>query len=132
MAAAPCGLLAKSPQLKLAMVSTIPICFGLISGLSSIAFVYAGPDNVDMTVVAVVLGLLSPALAVMIATTSGLIAVPDRVRCNQSLPRQAFRHLNLLHPSKNRYNALSNISGAAQAGNVALGLGSFKPGNRPQ
>jgi hypothetical protein len=74
------------------------ICFSLISGLSSIAFVYAGPDNVDMTVVAVVPGLLSPALAVMIATTSGL-------------------------------NALGGISQVAQAGNFALGLNQFKPGD---
>jgi hypothetical protein len=51
------------------------ICFTLISGLSSIAFIYAGPDNVDMTVVAVVLGLLAPVLSVMIAANTGLNAL---------------------------------------------------------
>jgi hypothetical protein len=53
------------------------ICFTLISGLSSIAFIYAGPDNVDMSVVAVVLGLLAPVLSVMIATTTGLNALSN-------------------------------------------------------
>jgi hypothetical protein len=33
------------------------VCYTLISGLSSIAFVYAGPENIDATTVAVVLGL---------------------------------------------------------------------------
>jgi hypothetical protein len=51
------------------------ICYTLISGLSSIAFVYAGPDNIDATTVAVVLGLLSPALAFSIASGSGLNAL---------------------------------------------------------
>jgi hypothetical protein len=48
------------------------ICYSLISGLSSIAFVYAGPDNIDATTVAVVLGLLSPVLAFSIASGSGI------------------------------------------------------------
>jgi hypothetical protein len=51
------------------------ICYSLISGLSSIAFVYAGPENTDMTVVAVVLGLLSPVLAFSIASSSGIAAL---------------------------------------------------------
>jgi hypothetical protein len=48
------------------------VCYTLISGLSSIAFVYAGPDNIDATTVAVVLGLLSPVLAFSIASGSGI------------------------------------------------------------
>jgi hypothetical protein len=51
------------------------ICYSLISGLSSIAFVYAGPENTDMTVVAVVLGILSPVLAFSIASGSGIGAL---------------------------------------------------------
>jgi hypothetical protein len=51
------------------------ICYSLISGLASIAFVLAGPENTDMTVVAVVLGLLSPALAFSIASNSGIGAL---------------------------------------------------------
>jgi hypothetical protein len=51
------------------------ICYSLISGLSSIAFVFAGPENTDMTVVAVVLGLLSPVLAFSIASGSGINAL---------------------------------------------------------
>jgi hypothetical protein len=47
------------------------ICFSLISGLSAIAFVYAGPDT-DMTVVAVVLGLLAPVLSFGIASGAGI------------------------------------------------------------
>jgi hypothetical protein len=50
------------------------ICFSLISGLSAIAFVYAGPD-IDMTVVAVVLGLLAPVLSFGIASGSGIGAL---------------------------------------------------------
>jgi hypothetical protein len=48
------------------------ICYTLVSGLSSIAFVYAGPENIDATTVAVVLGLLSPGLAFSIASGSGI------------------------------------------------------------
>jgi hypothetical protein len=51
------------------------ICYSLISGLSSIAFIYAGPENTDMTVVAVVLGLLSPVLAFSIASSAGIGAL---------------------------------------------------------
>jgi hypothetical protein len=50
-------------------------CYTLISGLSSIAFVYAGPDNIDATTVAVVLGILSPVLAFSIASGSGINAL---------------------------------------------------------
>jgi hypothetical protein len=53
------------------------ICFSLISGLSAIAFVYAGPDNTDMTVVAVVLGLLAPVLSFGIASGSGIGALSN-------------------------------------------------------
>jgi hypothetical protein len=51
------------------------ICYTLISGLSSIAFVYAGPDNIDASTVAVVLGILSPVLAFSIASNSGINAL---------------------------------------------------------
>jgi hypothetical protein len=51
------------------------VCYTLISGLSSIAFVYAGPENIDATTVAVVLGLLSPVLAFSIASGSGINAL---------------------------------------------------------
>jgi hypothetical protein len=44
----------------------------LISGLSALAIVLAGPNNVDMLVTAVVLGLLAPALAISVASGSGL------------------------------------------------------------
>ncbi len=51
------------------------ICYTLISGLSSIAFVYAGPDNIDAATVAVVLGILSPVLSFSIASNSGISAL---------------------------------------------------------
>jgi hypothetical protein len=51
------------------------ICDTLILGLSSIAFAYAGPDNIDATTVAVVLGILSPVLAFSIASGSGISAL---------------------------------------------------------
>jgi hypothetical protein len=51
------------------------ICFSLISGLSAVAMVYTGPDQVDMTVAAVVLGLLAPVLSFSIASGSGLSAL---------------------------------------------------------
>jgi hypothetical protein len=60
------------------------ICFSLISGLSAIAFVYAGPDNIDMTVVAVVLGLLAPVLAFSIASGSGLNALSNVSQISQN------------------------------------------------
>jgi hypothetical protein len=55
------------------------ICYTLISGLSSIAFVYAGPDNIDATTVAVVLGILSPVLAFSIASGSGINALNSAI-----------------------------------------------------
>jgi hypothetical protein len=55
------------------------ICYSLISGLSSIAFVLAGPENTDMTVVAVVLGILSPVLAFSIASSSGIAALNSAI-----------------------------------------------------
>jgi hypothetical protein len=51
------------------------ICFSLISGLSAVAMVYTGPDKIDMTVAAVVLGLLAPILSFSIASGSGLSAL---------------------------------------------------------
>jgi hypothetical protein len=48
------------------------ICFSLISGLSSLAMVLSGPKNVDMLVTSIVLGLLAPALAISVASGSGL------------------------------------------------------------
>jgi hypothetical protein len=53
------------------------ICFSLISGLSSMAIVLAGPNNVDMMVTAVVLGLLAPVLAISVATGSGLATLSN-------------------------------------------------------
>jgi hypothetical protein len=50
------------------------ICFTLISGLSAIAMVYAGPDQ-DMLVVSVVLGLLAPVLSFGIASGTGIGAL---------------------------------------------------------
>jgi hypothetical protein len=60
------------------------ICYSLISGLSSIAFVFADPENTDMTVVAVVLGLLSPVLAFSIASSSGIGALNNIAQPAQS------------------------------------------------
>jgi hypothetical protein len=60
------------------------ICFSLISGLSAIAFVYAGPDKIDMTVVAVVLGILAPVLAFGIASGSGLNALSNVSQISQN------------------------------------------------
>jgi hypothetical protein len=50
------------------------ICYTLISGLASIAFVYAGPDNINGTAVAIVLGILAPVLSFSIASGTGLSA----------------------------------------------------------
>jgi hypothetical protein len=51
------------------------ICYNLISGLSAIAMVYAGPEGSDMTIASVVLGLLSPVLSFVIASNSGFSAL---------------------------------------------------------
>jgi hypothetical protein len=63
------------------------ICFGLVSRLLAIAFVYAGPDNIDMTIMAVALGILAPVLAFGIASGSGLNAL--------SYPRQSGRLMSV-------------------------------------
>jgi hypothetical protein len=60
------------------------ICFSLISGLSAIAFVYAGPDKIDMTVVAIVLGLLAPVLSFAIASGSGINALSNVSQISQN------------------------------------------------
>ncbi len=59
------------------------ICFSLISGLSSMAIVLAGPNNVDMMVTSVVLGLLAPVLAVSIASGSGLATLSSVAQSGQ-------------------------------------------------
>jgi hypothetical protein len=51
------------------------ICFTLISGLSSLAMVFATDKHTDMMVASIVLGLLSPALAFAVASGSGLAAL---------------------------------------------------------
>jgi hypothetical protein len=48
------------------------ICFTLISGLSAVAMVYSGPENVDMLMAAIVLGLLAPVLSFGIASGAGI------------------------------------------------------------
>jgi hypothetical protein len=65
------------------------ICFSLISGLSAVAMVYAGYDNVDMLVAAVVLGLLAPVLSFSIATGSGLGALTTIAYSAQSFKMNA-------------------------------------------
>jgi hypothetical protein len=65
------------------------ICFSLISGLSAVAMVYAGYDNVDMLVAAVVLGLLAPVLSFSIATGSGLSALTTVAYSAQSFKMNA-------------------------------------------
>jgi hypothetical protein len=51
------------------------ICFSLISGLSAVAMVFAGPKNVDMLVASLTLGVLAPVLAFSIASGSGIQAL---------------------------------------------------------
>ena len=51
------------------------ICFSLISGLSSMAMVLSGPNNIDMLVASIVLGLLAPVLAFSIASGTGISAL---------------------------------------------------------
>jgi hypothetical protein len=51
------------------------ICYSLISGLSAIAMVYAGPGGSDMTVAAVVLGLFAPVLAFVVSSNTGFSAL---------------------------------------------------------
>jgi hypothetical protein len=51
------------------------ICYSLISGLAAIAMVYAGPENSDMTVASVVLGLFAPVLSFYVASNSGFSAL---------------------------------------------------------
>jgi hypothetical protein len=56
-------------------ISFCKICYSLISGLAAIAVVYAGPENSDMTVASVVLGLFAPVLSFVIASNSGFSAL---------------------------------------------------------
>jgi ABC-type transport system involved in cytochrome c biogenesis permease component len=51
------------------------ICFSLFSGLSSLAIVYSGPENVNMLVAAIVLGLLAPVLSFTVASGAGIGAL---------------------------------------------------------
>jgi hypothetical protein len=60
------------------------VCCTLISGLSSIAFVYAGLENIDATTVAVILGLLSPVLVFSIVSSSGIGALSNISKTAQS------------------------------------------------
>jgi hypothetical protein len=53
------------------------ICFTLISGLSSLAMVYSEPNNVDMLVASVVLGLLAPVLSFSLASGVGFSALSN-------------------------------------------------------
>jgi ABC-type transport system involved in cytochrome c biogenesis permease component len=53
------------------------ICFSLISGLSAVAMVFAGLDNVDMLVASLTLGVLAPVLAFSIASGSGIQALSN-------------------------------------------------------
>jgi hypothetical protein len=48
------------------------ICYSLISGLSALAMVYAGPETVDMLVASLILGLFAPVLSFGIASGSGI------------------------------------------------------------
>jgi hypothetical protein len=79
------------------------ICYSLISGLASIAFVLAGPENTDMTVVAVVLGLLAPALAFSIASNSGLSALNTISQSAQS--GKISNGIGFYSPNVNQINA---------------------------
>jgi hypothetical protein len=56
-------------------ISFCKICYSLISGLAAIAMVYAGPKNTDMTVAAVALGLMAPALSFVVSSNSGFSAL---------------------------------------------------------
>jgi hypothetical protein len=51
------------------------ICYNLISGIATIAMVYAGPENSDMAVASVVLGLFAPVLSFVVASNSGFSAL---------------------------------------------------------
>jgi hypothetical protein len=60
------------------------ICYTLISGLSTIAMVYAGPNNSDMTVASVVLGLFAPVLSFVVASNSGFSTLSTVAYTGQS------------------------------------------------
>jgi ABC-type transport system involved in cytochrome c biogenesis permease component len=53
------------------------ICFTLISGLSSLAMVYSEPNNVDMLVASMILGLLAPVLSFSVASGVGFSALSN-------------------------------------------------------
>jgi hypothetical protein len=59
------------------------ICFSLISGLSSMAMVLSGPNNIDMLVASIVLGLLAPVLAFSIASGTGISALSNVTQSGQ-------------------------------------------------
>jgi ABC-type transport system involved in cytochrome c biogenesis permease component len=61
------------------------ICFSLFSGLSSLAMVYSGPENVDMLVAAIVLGLLAPVLSFTVASGAGIGALTSISSSGQGL-----------------------------------------------
>jgi hypothetical protein len=60
------------------------ICYSLISGLSALAMVYAGPENVDMVVASLVLGLFAPVLSFGIASGSGMSILTTIAYTSQS------------------------------------------------
>ncbi len=61
------------------------ICFSLFSGLSSLAMVYSGPENVDMLVAAIILGLLAPVLSFTVASGAGIGALTSISSSGQGL-----------------------------------------------
>jgi hypothetical protein len=60
------------------------ICFTLISGLSALAMVYSDAEHTDMLVASIVLGLLAPVLAFVVASGSGLAALNTIALVSQS------------------------------------------------
>jgi hypothetical protein len=84
------------------------ICFTLISGLSSLAMVYSEPNNVDMLVASVVLGLLAPVLSFSLASGAGLSALS-----NISYSAQGFKMnsgIGLYNPSSGQGSNENNGS----------------------
>jgi ABC-type transport system involved in cytochrome c biogenesis permease component len=61
------------------------ICFSLFSGLSSLAVVYSTPENVDILVAAIVLGLLAPVLSFTVASGAGIGALTSISSSGQGL-----------------------------------------------
>jgi hypothetical protein len=89
------------------------ICYNLISGIATIAMVYAGPENSDVAVASVVLGLFAPALSFVVAFNNGFSALSTVTTTAQGFGLNAGISSYAIAPGGSGNNNNSNSSGSS-------------------